>query len=123
MASSTIDTTPETGAPRSATLPPLAIEVTDKIAVPVVDRTGAAKGTVEIDPRGRITVVGEDEAEQAGDAWSQGDVLPREVPHITLDYAAYGLPTPSLGEKYARVGNEVLRIDTGSRRIVEVVAR
>ena len=26
------------------------IEVKDKIAVPVVDRTGAAKGTVEIDP-------------------------------------------------------------------------
>jgi large subunit ribosomal protein L4 len=29
---------------------PRLIKVTDKIAVPVVDRTGAAKGTVEIDP-------------------------------------------------------------------------
>jgi Ni/Co efflux regulator RcnB len=90
---------------------------------PPAPSVAAAPAAQTLDPRGRITVVGEDEAEQAGDAWSQGDVLPREVPHITLDYAAYGLPTPSLGEKYARVGNEVLRIDTGSRRIVEVVAR
>lgn len=32
------------------TLPSLVTEVTDKIKVPVVDRTGADKGTVEIDP-------------------------------------------------------------------------
>src|SRR6478672_6775532 len=48
MAESTVpDTAPETGA---GTLPPRVTQVTDKIAVPVVDRTGAAKGTVEIDP-------------------------------------------------------------------------
>jgi len=40
-------TAPETGA---ATVPPLMIELTDKIAIPVVDRAGSAKGTVEIDP-------------------------------------------------------------------------
>jgi large subunit ribosomal protein L4 len=45
--SSTTDNAPETGA---ATVPPLVVEVANKIAVPVVDRTGAAKGTVEIDP-------------------------------------------------------------------------
>ncbi len=30
--------------------PPLVTEVTAKITIPVVDRTGAEKGTVEIDP-------------------------------------------------------------------------
>src|SRR5438874_3254845 len=48
MAESTAtDTAPETG---TGTLPPRVTQVTDKIAVPVVDRTGADKGTVEIDP-------------------------------------------------------------------------
>jgi large subunit ribosomal protein L4 len=51
MANSTAtDTAPETGAPGTATPPERVIEVKDKIAVPVVDKTGAAKGTVEIDP-------------------------------------------------------------------------
>src|SRR5947208_7694247 len=48
MAESTAtDTAPETG---TGTLPPRVTQVTDKIAVPVVDKTGADKGTVEIDP-------------------------------------------------------------------------
>ena len=45
--STTIDTAPDTGA---ATVPPLVVEVADKIAVPVVDRSGAARGTIDIDP-------------------------------------------------------------------------
>ncbi len=61
--------------------------------------------------------------EQATDDWSPGDVLPDDVPQVTLDYAAYGLPIPPFGEKYARIGNDVLRIDAGTRRITEVVAR
>jgi large subunit ribosomal protein L4 len=56
MADSTaVDSGPETGA---GTVPPLVVEVTDKIAVPVVDKSGNAKGTVEIDPAafgGRIS--------------------------------------------------------------------
>jgi large subunit ribosomal protein L4 len=50
--STTKDTAPEmgdSGASGTVTAP-LLIDVTDKIAVPVVDRTGASKGTVEIDP-------------------------------------------------------------------------
>jgi large subunit ribosomal protein L4 len=51
MANSTATTTaPETGTSGTATVPPLVVELTDKITVPVVDKTGAAKGTVEIDP-------------------------------------------------------------------------
>lgn len=73
-----------------------------------------------LDPRGRIKVVDE---ERATDAWSPGDVLPDDVPQVTLDYAAYGLPMPPLGEEYARIGNDVLRIDAGTRRVTEVVAR
>jgi len=49
MASNTMDTIPESDDSGTAT-PPLLIEVTNKLEVPVVDRTGAAKGTVEIDP-------------------------------------------------------------------------
>jgi large subunit ribosomal protein L4 len=47
MAENTTPTTPEAGGES-----PIArlIEVKDKITVPVVDRTGADKGTVEIDP-------------------------------------------------------------------------
>ena len=80
-----------------------------------------ARSSQPLDPRGHIKVVGE--AERATDAWSEGDVLPDGVPQVTLDYAAYGLPVPPLGEKYARVGNDVLRIDAGTRRITQVVAR
>jgi large subunit ribosomal protein L4 len=47
MADSTTPATPENGA--EAPVAPLR-EVTEKITVPVVDRTGADKGTVEIDP-------------------------------------------------------------------------
>jgi large subunit ribosomal protein L4 len=46
----TKDTAPEMGDSGHATPPPLLIEVTGKIAVPIMDRTGAAKGSVEIDP-------------------------------------------------------------------------
>lgn len=56
MAESTAtDTAPETG---TGTPPPRVTEVTDKIAVPLVDRNGADKGTIEIDPAvfgGRIS--------------------------------------------------------------------
>jgi large subunit ribosomal protein L4 len=40
----------ESGASGTATVPALMVEVTDKIAIPVVDRAGASKGAVEIDP-------------------------------------------------------------------------
>jgi large subunit ribosomal protein L4 len=36
--------------PGNGEVPPRLINLSDKIAVPVVDRTGASKGTVEIDP-------------------------------------------------------------------------
>src|SRR5437867_1230631 len=45
--STTPDTAPDAGA---GSPPPRVIELKDKIAVPVVDKTGNAKGTVEIDP-------------------------------------------------------------------------
>jgi large subunit ribosomal protein L4 len=45
--STALATTPETG---NGVALPLFINLTDKIAVPVVDRAGNAKGTVEIDP-------------------------------------------------------------------------
>ena len=47
MADSTTPVTPENGVEAPVTR---IIEVTDKITSPVVDRTGADKGTVEIDP-------------------------------------------------------------------------
>src|SRR5262245_62401834 len=53
MAESTTPTTPGTGAEAAstpATEQPRLIEVKDEITLPVVDRTGADKGTVEIDP-------------------------------------------------------------------------
>src|SRR6187455_2591158 len=45
--STTPDTAPEAG---EGTPPARVIEVKDKITLPVIDRTGADKGTVEIDP-------------------------------------------------------------------------
>ena len=51
MANSTAtDIAPETGAPGTVTVPPLVVEVTSKIVVPVVDKSGNSKGTIEIDP-------------------------------------------------------------------------
>src|SRR5215211_3065618 len=49
MANDTRAATPGTGAD-AASPPARLIEVKDKITIPVVDRTGADKGTVEIDP-------------------------------------------------------------------------
>src|SRR4029453_19369313 len=49
MANNTHADTPKTGADAASPSARL-IEVKDKITVPVVDRTGATKGTVEIDP-------------------------------------------------------------------------
>ncbi|MBN9119180.1 MAG: 50S ribosomal protein L4 [Planctomycetes bacterium] len=49
MADSTTPTTPVSGAEGASTSARV-IEVKDKITVPVVDRAGADKGTVEIDP-------------------------------------------------------------------------
>src|SRR5213076_924045 len=45
--STTPDTAPEAG---NGAPPARVIEIKDKISIPVVDRTGAAKGSVEIDP-------------------------------------------------------------------------
>jgi large subunit ribosomal protein L4 len=52
MAESTAPTTPAPGSEKGteAASSPRLVEVTNKITVPVVDRTGADKGTVEIDP-------------------------------------------------------------------------
>src|SRR5437660_12305109 len=50
MANNTHAATPGTGAETASTPPARLIEVKDKITIPVVDRTGADKGTVEIDP-------------------------------------------------------------------------
>lgn len=98
-------------------------EVVVPVLVPVPSERPAdlSRSPGRLDPRGRVTLVGEEDG-IVGD-WAQGDLLPDSVPHVTLDAVAYGLPQPPLGEKYARVGNDVLRIDAGSRRIVEVVAR
>jgi large subunit ribosomal protein L4 len=50
MAETSTPTTPNTGAEAASTPLPRMIEVKDKITIPVVDRSGADKGTVEIDP-------------------------------------------------------------------------
>lgn len=49
MADSATAPTPKTGA-EAASTPARLIEVTGKLTIPVVDRTGADKGTIEIDP-------------------------------------------------------------------------
>ncbi len=74
-----------------------------------------------LEPRGRVARVGEEDGIVSD--WAPGDVLPDSVPHVTLDPVAYGLPQPPPGEKYARVGNDVLRIEAGSRRVTEVLVR
>lgn len=74
-----------------------------------------------LDPRGRVTLVGEEDG-IVGD-WVRGDTLPAGMPYVALDPVAYGLPEPPRGQRYARVGNDVLRIEVGSRRIAEIVAR
>src|SRR5262245_24911353 len=50
MANATHAETPNTGAEAVSTPAARLIEVKDKITIPVVDRTGADNGTVEIDP-------------------------------------------------------------------------
>src|SRR5947207_1950752 len=50
MANNTHAATPGTGAETASAPTAKLIEVKDKITIPVVDRTGADKGTVEIDP-------------------------------------------------------------------------
>ncbi len=108
------------GVPGNGVPPVIIVQVTapPAAAEPVAQPAEPDQG---LDPRGRIKVVATEE--QATDDWAPGDVLPDETPQVTLDHAAYGLPVPPLGEKYARIGNDVLRIDAGTRRITEVIAR
>jgi hypothetical protein len=55
--------------------------------------------------------------------WAPDDKLPDGLPLVALDPVTYGLPELPLGQKYARVGNDVLRIDAGTRRVMEVIRR
>lgn len=111
--------------PRSYLLPYGGADViVREVIVPVpvpAERPAAVAEPARVEPRGRVRLVGEEEG-IVGD-WAPGDRLPDNVPHVALDPVAYGLPDPPFGEKYARVGNDVLRIEAGSRRIVEIVAR
>ena len=96
-------------------------EIIVPVPVPAPPQPEAAPEPAVLDPHGRATLMGDGEG-TAGD-WAPGDVLPGDLPHVALDPDAYGLPQPPAGEKYARVGNDVLRIEADSRRVTEVVAR
>ena len=91
------------------------------VPVPAERPADVLRGGSRLDARGRAAFVGGEDGVLGG--WAEGDILPGDVPHVALDAVAYGLPQPPPGEKYARVGNDVLRIDAGSRRITEVVGR
>lgn len=54
--------------------------------------------------------------------WTVGDQV-AGVPQVALDWRDYDLPRPPRGQAYVRVEGTVLRIDSDSRRIREVVAR
>ena len=74
-----------------------------------------------LDPQGRARTVAARGAERTRE-WVLGAVVPRDLPQVMLEPAAYGLPQPPSGQIYARVDGDVLRIETGSRRIVAVVS-
>ncbi|MEO1492595.1 MAG: RcnB family protein [Pseudomonadota bacterium] len=72
------------------------------------------QGTSRIVPaRGRIT---------PPTIYELGAFLPPNRPYVTLDHRRYGLPAPPVGEIYARVGRDVLRIDPSTREIRAVVS-
>lgn len=77
--------------------------------------------TAAPDPRGRARTVAAPGS--APREWVLGAVLPPDVPHVALDPSAYGLPTPPEGQIYARVDDDVLRIEAGTRRIIGILAQ
>jgi hypothetical protein len=56
-------------------------------------------------------------------AFAPGDILPFDVPHVTLSAKRYDLPEPGPGEIYARVRQTVLRINATTRKVIAIVTR
>lgn len=66
--------------------------------------------------------VGARGAAPAAAAWTLNQPLPRGVPQLTLtDWRAYGLDAPGPGQSYARVGGDVLLIESATRRVVRAL--
>lgn len=80
-----------------------------KPAVPAQDRPPDPRG-----PHFRSFARG---AAPDSPALREGEPLPPGLPHVTLDWRAYGLPEPPPGLVYARVGREVFLIEPATRRI------
>jgi hypothetical protein len=81
----------------------------------------AAPTASPLDPQGTARTVSA-RGEYRPREWVLGAPLPPDLPHVTLDPSAYGLPAPPDGQLYARVEGDVLRIEAGSRRILGVLA-
>lgn len=94
--------------------------------VVVIERPVPQPAPVEpvvLDPQGVARVVPARGRAVAPVVYELGSVLPPDQPHVTLDHRRYGLPTPPVGQIYARLGRDVLRIDAATRQVMAVVAK
>lgn len=75
-----------------------------------------------LDPHGQARTVSARGADRPRE-WVLGGVLPPELPLVSLNAAAYGLPPLPSGQFYARVDGDVLRVEAGTRRVIGVTAQ
>lgn len=73
------------------------------------------------DPRGPLRRKPARGVAPAVAAYTVGEPLPPDVPHVTLGWEIYAFPEPSPGHIYARVGREILLIVADSRMVVRVL--
>ena len=57
-------------------------------------------------------------ADAPGPGYEIGQPLPGDIPQVTLNWRAYGLPEPPAGQIYARVYGEILLLDAADRRVI-----
>lgn len=76
-----------------------------------------------LDPAGKSRILSARGRSEQPIDFGPGDILPADVPHVTLNARRYDLPDPPSGEIYARVRQSVLRINAATREVVAVFKR
>jgi len=79
-----------------------------------------APAVAPAEPRGPLRLRPARGVAPAETAYSLGEALPPNLPHVTLNWQQFDLPEPPPGQLYVRIGNDVLLI-TAAGRIVESV--
>jgi Ni/Co efflux regulator RcnB len=86
-----------------------------------VPEPAPAPAAAPAEPRGPLRLRPVRGVAPAEAAYSLGEALPPNLPHVTLKWQQFDFPEPPPGQLYVRVGNDVLLITTVGRIVKSVV--